>query len=212
MDVQDMLDEIDDHGFTDTSTARKVAMLNDALYDAAGRDKWPHLETTITLTFDGSSAVPTNLPTDFQAPIDLIRTSDRLKLAWSRIEILDGQSIDFTETGDPTDYYLLGETLYVWPIPGASTEVRMRYFKTPEALTSATLSAAIDWPVRYHRIITLGALSKLYDMEDDPELAVRFQQAFEQRLQVMAGDVFQRQLDRPDVIYTDPWFDGNYDW
>lgn len=212
MDVQDMLDEIDDHGFTDTSTARKVAMLNDAMYDAASRNKWPHLETTVTLTFDGTNALPSNLPADFEAPIDLIRTSDNVKLAWKRIEILDGEATDFTATGDPTTYYLIGPSLYVWPIPGASTTVRMRYFKTPAALTAATLSAAIDWPVRHHRLITMGALFKLYDMEDDPELAVRFQQQFEQRLQLMTGDVFMRQLDVPDVIYTDPWFDGNYDW
>lgn len=212
MDVADMLDEIDDHGFTDTDVDRKLAMLNDSMYDAASRDSWPFMEETVTLTFSGSSAVPSNLPADFERPVSLVRTADKVKLTPVRYEIVDQWGADLTESGQPLYYYLLADQLNVWPVPGASETLRMRYIKTPATLTAGTLSAAIDWPVRHHRVIVLGALFKLYDMEDDPELAVRFQQQYEQRIQQMAGDVFSRQLDRPDVIYTDPWFDGDFDW
>ncbi len=211
MDVAEMLEEIDDHGFTDTDSDRKLSMLNDAMYDAASRDSWPFMEETVTLTFSGSSAVPSNLPADFERPVSLVRTDDRVKLTPVRYEVVDSWNADLTQAGQALYYYLLGDQLNVWPVPGASDTIRMRYIKTPAALTAGTLSAAVDWPLRHHRVIVLGALFKLYDMEDDPELAVRFQQQFEQRIQQMAGDVFSRQLDRPDVIYTDPWFDGGYD-
>ncbi len=211
-DVAAMLDEIDDHGFTDTDSIRKLAMLNDAMYDAASRDSWPHLEETLTLTFSGSSAVPSNLPADFERPVSLVRTDDRIKLTPVRYEVIDGWNADLTQAGTPLYYYLLADQINLYPVPGASQTVRMRYIKTPAALTASTLEAAIDWPVRHQRLIVLGALQRLYDMEDDPELAVRFQQQFEQRLQLMAGDTFSRQLDRPDVIYTDPWFDGDLDY
>ena len=211
MDVAEMLEEIDDHGFTDTDSDRKLSMLNDAMYDAASRDSWPFMEETVTLTFSGSSAVPSNLPADFERPVSLVRTDDRVKLTPVRYEVVDSWNADLTQSGQALYYYLLGDQLNVWPVPGTSDTIRMRYIKTPAALTAGTLSAAVDWPLRHHRVIVLGALFKLYDMEDDPELAVRFQQQFEQRIQQMAGDVFSRQLDRPDVIYTDPWFDGGYD-
>lgn len=210
MDVADMLDELDDHGFVDTGIERKVAMLNDAMYDAASRDSWPFLEESITLTFDGTSAVPSNLPANFLRPINLIRATDNTKLRWVRVEEMD-PGTDLTQGGDPVYYWLFNDQINVWPVPGSGTTVRMRYIKEPADLAEGMLEAAIEWPKRHHRMLVLGALFKLYDMEDDPELAVRFQQHYEEAIQKMAGDVFSRQLDRPDVIYTDPWFDGDYD-
>lgn len=208
MDVADMLSEMNDHGFTDTSNSRKVAMLNDALYDVAARESWPHLETTLNLTFNGSSAVPTNQPADLGSVIGLVDlTNGNRKLEWTRMDVLDGQGVDYTQTGTPLYYFFVGDDINLWPIPPSTTSVRLRYYRIPAAMTETTLSAAIDWPVPHHRLLTMGALYRLYDLEDDPELAVRFQQHYEQRIATAVADLFQRQVDRPDRIYLDPWFD-----
>lgn len=207
MDVAQMYDELDDHGFTDTGTARKLSMLNDALYDAAGREVWPHLETSINLTFSGSSPTASNFPANFKRVIDLIHVGTKSKIEWERLDVIDAQGYDLTQNGTPMLYYMIGNTVNFWPVPTASDVVRMRYNRIPAALTDSTLSAAVDWPVEHHRALVLGALYRLYDLEDDPELAQRFQQHYEQRLAFMAGDVFNRQTDRPDRIYMIPGFD-----
>lgn len=211
MDVAAMFEELNDHGFTDTGSVRKLGMLNDALYDAASREAWPHLETTIVLTFDGSSEVPTNLPADVRTIMSVVDVDSRTKLEWERLDVMEGQGHDLTASGNPSHYYQIGNQLHVWPVPPSSTTLRVRYIRIPAAMTAETLSADVDWPLSHHRILVLGGLNRLYDMEDDPELAVRYQQHYEQRLATMAQDVFARQSDRPDRIYTDPWFDGDLD-
>ncbi len=50
-----------------------------------------------------------------------------------------------------------------------------------------------------------GALLRLLDSEDDPELSVRYQGHYDLRLQQMETALFQLQFDRADVItITDP--------
>lgn len=208
-DVAQMMEELDDHGFTDTSPERKVAMLNDALYDAASREHWPHLETSITLTFDGLVDAPTNFPANFREAMVLIDTASGNKLEWVRLDVIEGAGYDLTQTGPPEQYYFIGDELHVWPVPPASSTVRMRYRRIPTAMEDDTLSAAVDWPVQHHRVLVLGALQRLYDMEDDPELAVRYEGKYEQRLATTAQEAFSRQTDRTDRIYVDPWFDGD---
>jgi len=64
MDVSEIIDDLEDHGFEDTSEARKLAALNDTLWDVTGREPWPFLEKSVALSFNGSSSTPTNLPSD----------------------------------------------------------------------------------------------------------------------------------------------------
>ena len=209
MDVAEMMDELDDSGFTDTESDRKVAMLNDALYDAAGREKWPFLQTTATLTFDGSSDQPTDLPANFETAMGLVDLSNGQKIDWQRSDVFDGGMRDLAAVGPPQVYYQVGDELHVWPIPPAGSSLRLRYYRVPTPLTEATLSADVDWPVYGHRILVLGALQRLYDMEDDPELAVRAEGKFEERIMRFAQQVFNRQTDKPDRIYIDPLFDSD---
>jgi len=208
MDAPAMISELNDHGFTDSTNTRKVGMLNDALYDAASRQPWSFLETSLNLTFSGSSGLATNFPANHRALIDLVDlTNQNLPLEWVRLDDLDTRGTDYTDTGSPIVYYFIGKDLYVWPVPSASASVRLRYFRVPATLTESTTESAVEWPIRHHRLLVLGALYRLYDLEDDPELSLRFQQHFEQRLQSMLEDVSVRQYDRHDNIGIDPWFD-----
>lgn len=210
MNVADMFEEMDDSGFTDTSPTRKLAMLNDALYDAASRERWPFLETTANLSFNGTDAFATDQPSNFETVIDIVNATTRAKLEWTRLDVMDGQGVDLAEVGAPQYYYQIGSQIRFWPVPAAGTVLRLRYYRTPTALTEGMLSAAVDWPIRHHRVLVLGGLQRLYDMEDDPELASRAEDKYEQRLARMSMSEFQRQTDRPDRIYMDPAFDYDF--
>lgn len=212
MDVTDMISELNDHGFTDTTSSRKVSMLNDALWDAASRWPWPFLETSLDLNFNGASAIPTNLPSNLGPVIDVVDVSNQnYRLDPKTVDDLDRTGTDYTTVGPAQTYYFIGNSLYLWPIPPATTGgIRLRYYKVPAALTDTTLSAAIEWPVRHHRVLVLGALYRLYDLEDDPELSARFQQHYETRLQQMLQDVFMRQYDRTEYVRVDADFDLDF--
>lgn len=208
-----MISELNDHGFTDSTSGRKVSMLNDALYDAASRHPWPFLETSLNLTFNGSSGAPTNFPANFRAVLDVTDLSNQnMKVEWVRLDDLDDRGTDYTMGGAPQVYYFIGNTINFWPIPAASASVRMRYIRVPAALTESTVEANVEWPIRHHRAIVLGALFRLYDLEDDPELSQRFQGHFEQRLAQMLEDVSMRTYDRHDNIAIDPLFDIDWDY
>lgn len=202
MTVQDIIDELNDHGFTDTSTTRKVALINDTVWDINSRQAWPYLETTIDLTFDGSSATPTNFPPDFRAALVIVRADTGEKIEWIRMDQLyrlHGEEI--SEVDQPQNFYFVGKQLRFWPIPPAGTVLHMPYLKKQATLTSSSVEADILIPKEHHRAIVLGALWKLNDMEDDYDIGQRFQAEYESRIQTMDEELFVSQYDRTDRIY-----------
>lgn len=200
MDVSEMLTDLGDHGFTDTSTTTKVRMLQDTIWEMEGLRPWPFLETNVTLAFSGSSGLATNFPAEFKTALKLKDVQRNAALDPVSEADLEDAGYDLSLVGTPRVYYPVGDKLHLWPIPPASTTVRMRYLRSSTAITSGTVSASILIPTRHHRTIVLGALVRLYDMEDDPELAARFQLHYEQRLDRMVDDLFRKQLDRPDFV------------
>lgn len=207
--VQDMIDEFNDHGFTDTSITRKVAVINDTLWDICSREPWPFLEKTTTLDFDGTNPNPTNQPADFKAVLSLIRTDNGDPLDPERRDVLERKYGGvLTSAGQPVAYYFLGNQLRVFYVPGAGTGVlRLDYLAQQNALTQASLETDILLPAQHHRVIVLGALYKLYDMDDDFDIGASFQQQYEDRILKMRGDIWVRQYDRPDRIYGIDDFD-----
>lgn len=207
MDVTTMISDLGDHGFADTSTSTKVRMLQDAIWKIEAHRAWPFLEASIDLNFDGSNDVPSNLPTDIKA----IRRAKDLS-AGKRVlpirvdELEDRIGNDYSLAGSPLFYYFEGGQLKFWPIPGAATGlVRLKYIKRSAEITSSSVESAILIPKQHHRVIVTGALMALYDMEDDTELAVRYQQYFEDGLARMVDELFHQQYDQPDhVVVTDP--------
>jgi hypothetical protein len=202
MDVSEMLSDLGDHGFTDSSTATKVRMLQDTIWEIEGMRPWPFLETSIDLTFGGSSGLASNFPADFKSVLKMKNTASGLILEpmdQTDVEDVVGAALT-SNIGAPQVYYPEAEKVKLWPVPSAGTVVRMRYLQSSDAISSSSLSADILVPARHHRAIVLGALVRLYDMEDDPELAQRFQQHYETRLDRMIEDIFRKQFDRPDYI------------
>jgi hypothetical protein len=213
MTVQDFLDALSDYGFTDTTTARKMEKINSTVWDITTREPWPFMEGTIDLTFDGTNAAPSNLPTDFQSVLDIILLDTGKKLQPLRLQEADaGLNLALTQSGTPIYYYFLGNQLRVAQIPTATQTARMRYIKKHAALVQTDVEAAILVPKEHHEVILLGTLVKLYDMEDDTDLSVRFQQLYEKKYADMRGAMWMRQYDRPDHIVITDAYDYDYDF
>lgn len=230
MNVSDIDQEIQDHGFANTTTAaRRLAYINDAIWDVCSRVQWPFLEKTIALTFNGSSAAPTNWPTDFKSVQAMVNTTTGATIMPERVDFLDKRNaLNLTEAGDPVWYYFRGSggtssgdvsggpgqpaVCNFWPIPPSGQSVQMRYLAQHPQVSAGTTESGIWIPPQHHRVIVLGALWKCYDQEDDPGMATRFQQLFEARIESMKRDVFQRQVDRPERIYVIGYDDYDLDY
>lgn len=213
-DVSEILSELGDHGFSDTSTTRKVGVINDTIWEICARSPWPFLEKTVDLTFNGISAVPTNVPSDLRAILGLAMKTDGRMLSYYRIEEVDklfGTS-GVDTTGTVFGWYQQAGVPTFVQIPNTSDSIRMRYIMIPPKITDTTLEAGIIIPPRHHRVITLGSLYKLYDMEDDPDLSARFETHYENRIQMMTDDLWHQQYDQPEyIVISDPEFDS-YDY
>lgn len=200
-----MISELDDHGFADTGESRKVAVINDTLWDIESRHPWPFLETEDTafsLTADDNA--PT-LPTGFSKMLSFTIPDLALVLQPMRLDTatksLAGKE---DETGIPYLYYFVGSELRIWKTPSETFTAKIRYLQTQTELTAASVETDILLPARHHRLAVLGSLYKLYTMEDDPELARAFLDQYETRLELIREDLFKRQYDRPDRI-ADVW-------
>lgn len=200
--VSELLTSINNHGFTDTETSEKLQAINDANWDICSREPWPFLEKSLALTFNGSSAQPTNFPADFKAMLSVVDTQFPRRLYPIRIEDFRSQlGNDQTHAGDPVYYYFLSRAFFVWPVPpSTNTTTVMTYVARQTKLVEASVEADILLPKEHHIAILDGALSRLYFQDDDPELAADRKQAFEGRIQTMRDDIWKVQYDRADTI------------
>ena len=207
--VQDWIDEFNDHGFTDTSITRKVAVINDTLWDICSREPWPFLEKTAQLDFDGVSPSPTNMPSDFKAVLTLKRNDNGDPLDPERRDVMERKwGSVLSQPGQPVIYYFLNNTLNVWYVPGAGTGVlTLDYLAKQPVVTQASVESDILIPKEHHRVVSLGALYKLYDMDDDFDIGASFQAQYEDRILKMRNELWERQFDRPERIYGSDDFD-----
>lgn len=208
-----MLSELNDHGFTDTSTTRKLALLQDTIWEIETEEPWPFVEApSVNLNFDGTSDIATNMPAAFRASLRVKDLVTGRRITPLRLDAFEDQvGINHAQSGDPIYYYFEGSALKFWPIPPSSTgRLKLRYLRVSAAITDTSAESAFLIPPRHHRAIVLGALHKLYLMEDDPELAMGYKALYDEKLKRMRQDLWQQQFDRPDsILVVDP---DDYDW
>lgn len=202
MDMAGFISLLNDHGFEDEDTIRKVETINDAQWDLASREPWPFLEKQIDLTFNGSSGIPTNSPSDLGAVLQVVNAVTGGIIVPSRNDdYTKWYVLNANDVSDPFKFYFIGQTMKFHPIPPAGTVVRMVYVAVPPAVSETGLETDFMVPPRHHRAIAYLALSNLYLMEDDPDLATSFKNQGESRIQTMRTDAWERQYQDPDYIH-----------
>lgn len=202
MDMAGFISLLNDHGFEDTSSTRKVEAINDAQNDICSREPWPFLEKEIDLTFSGSSGVATNLPTDLRAVLQLANKVTGAVISPSRADDWTKWFITYAnDVADPFTFYFVGNQMRLHPKPPAATTARLLYISTPATLIDTSTEASFAVPPRHHRAIAYVALSNLYSMEDDQENALDFAGKAEKRINSMRSDLWQRQFQSPDFIH-----------
>lgn len=199
MTVDEMFTEMDLFGFEDFDDTAKLILINEAYFDVATRESWPFMEGLATIV-QPSSDDTLNVPTDFQAVLSLIDTSNNIVLQPERSDVIEKNIRNAADSGKPNRYYFIGGTLYLYPSSNTGATYRLYYIKSPTALTSSSVAADILIPARHHSIIIYGALVKAFLVNDDPQGAV-FNNMFEQRLQSMRNDVWMRQYDRTERVH-----------
>lgn len=205
MTVQEILVELDAHGFEDLPHSRKLAALNATYFDVCSREAWPFLEKQIDLTFDGVERYPTNTPSDFQAVVVMSDNSNGQELVNVRVDTFHevfGGPIG-AETGSPRFFFVQGndvETLRLHPIPLAGTLVTLIYICKPVALEPINIADDILLPEGQHMVLCDGSLARLFLFERDIGMADRFERMYERGIEGMRRTLWERQYSNTDEI------------
>lgn len=199
MNLNDMMEEMSDHGFTDLQATRLTGLINDAYYDVCSREPWPFLEAQVSNITTTAGSADITEPSDFGQVQSIVIDSQGIALVPKRWEwINQNYTGALTSTGVPLYYYFVGDQIKLYPVPDAAYTLTLQYLRYP-----TPLSAGLDTPIlptRHHRIILLGALVSAYNMEDSGDEADRFEKQFEKRIALMRNDLWMRQYDRPDFV------------
>ena len=203
MDVNDFYVAAQDYGFTDLSNATLLRALQGTV-DAVERLRpWPFLEASATLTFAGSTELPATAPPRIRAVLraSIIGTGARLRPV--RVDDFeDWAKGDYAKDGTPRIYVMRAGVLEFWPRPAATDTVKLRYIQFSPRMADATLEAAILVPARHHEVLLFGMLRRLYDQQDDPELALTMAQQYQQLVAEMVEDLTKQQYDEPEFIHV----------
>lgn len=207
MDVSEIITTINNHGFDDTDTQEKMLVINDTVWDIESREPWPFLEKTVALNFTGSSPTPSNMPADFNKVLWLYDNVNSVTIWPERLSTIRdryGNQVSTGQVSNPVYYYFVGSQLRLYPIPPVEStgQYQLDYIATQQELSSSSVEANILLPPRFHRVIAIGAISRLYKLEDDPEQGQMYEADFEARLSRMTEDLFRRQYQRSDQIYV----------
>jgi len=205
--IDQMFTEMDLYGFEDFDDDAKLILINEAYFDVVTREAWPFMEGLVTIA-QPSADDTLNVPTNFQAVLSLVDTDNNIVLEPERNDVIEKNVRLNADSGSPTKYYFVGETLYLYPSDNTGTTYRLYYIKAPSTLTVDSVVADILIPARHHSIIVYGALVKAFLVNDDPQAAV-FQNMFESRYMQMRNDVWMRQYDRPERIHV---ITDSHDW
>lgn len=207
MNVDELVDILDDHGFVDTSAERKVETINDVVNDINSRQPWRFLESDSDVVITAGDATP-EAPVDFAKVLSFVIPAANIVLKPYRADVVRKQWPQaLTITGTPFAYYFVGSNLHLLWVPDANYTGRMHYLRNQPELTITSAEDDILLPSRHHRVIALGALARLYAMEDDTDLATYFDAQYERRILTMEQDISLIQYDEHDSI-LDVWDDG----
>lgn len=215
MDVPTLMDFFVSYGFDtddEMTDQRKLEALNETYWDACARESWPFLEATVTLTFSGSSGVPTNDPGDIGLVTAAIRVADGKVLEpWRTDDFYQTYGSVLTSPGQPLLYFIEADQVKAYPVPSASDQVLLKYVKVPAALTLTSVESDIKFPPRYHRsVLGLGTLSRLAVMQDDLDMGAGYERLYEKALALAAGDLLKQQSDRTDFIHVNDLDNWDY--
>lgn len=158
-------------------------------------------------TSANASLFPLAYPSGFLRAARVLYGNRTLDLI--RLEDLDVKKFDMTTKDTPFFYYLLNNTICLFPDPTDTdtTSVTVQYTKTPAVIT--TTADALTIPEHYHMDLIRWCLMKAHERNENYRAMEMMKQQFDANMNMRNEDA-----DNADetyaVIRDDPWDEGGY--
>jgi hypothetical protein len=164
------------------------AQITLALQAIAARERWPDLHKTDSTTLAFTVGLKSKaLPSDFQIKDRLYRLDDSTLTPMDPDTLRAYQEVENAVKGEPTEYAIIGGSVYLNPIPDASYTIYLDYWYTPATVTDETLALILGDEFQEAVICgTIVAYLKATGFNEHPKLAENLAM-FDREIALLSG-------------------------
>ena len=218
--IREILEELDDYGFSHLSEKRKLSLLNHAYRRINKIEAWPYLQNTeVTVPYTGRVVTT---PSDFLRPISLFidDSGSRRQLRYATVDYFEREiNVGPDVYDDVPRWFIFGggdpeldnNTLNVYPglPPGQTRNLLLRYIKVAPALDIRLNNLGFEeetellLPPRHRETLCLLALSNLFALERDAGMSAYFRDMYNEAFADMRRDLLEESYDQEYVEYND---------
>lgn len=111
-------------------------------------------------------------------------------------------------TGRPMHYSVWEGKLNLWPMPASVYSLSLRGYRKP-ANWLANTSTEVDADSRLHQALVYYAVSQVYQLQEDVQLAAFYRASFDENVKLVASDIMRPSSHRPLILSGQPFHDPN---
>lgn len=212
MNIEDMRSyirsvvEIDSSDISDATLNRFLGEGYDQVVYSEKRWPWYETETTFTTvagtkdytlatvgaSVQNTAAPPVNVGLK---EIQALRTDDEILQLLGRDEADAMYPLNTTSSGTPCYWSYWADTVRMYPTPPGGETIYVRGYKNPTHFGVNTVNGLgpVDFPEPFHVVIATYGISRAYDQQEDPEMAITYFNTFIRELDNLRA----RYLDAP---------------
>lgn len=182
-----------------TSDTYLDLVFREATYDIVSRARrWPSYEASWTLsalsgtqTYTLATVEPAL--TDTAEIISMVDTTGGgYRLDYGDHDVLeDYYRNTFNVSGVPQHWSLWGGVIYLWPKPNSNRTITVRSYRTVKDWVADGASGTPDMDTRLHPALIAYALYRVYEQQEEPELAKMWHDNYERIVGSVMGEIFR---------------------
>jgi hypothetical protein len=200
VNLSELRTEVFNRGFdylnSTAGQARVDRWLNQAYLEICELHPWPFLEQSAT----GSPPLEIS---DLRQVLYVLDTTNKFQLRGVDVRDVVDADPTLATNGQPECYYLVGNSVSVWPV--ASVTLQVRYLRVPSELSQATDTPVL--PQRWHDLIVDLAVMKAMKDSDNYEAASFLRSEVDRGVATMVQSLLTRRYDAPERIVLTEWKD-----
>lgn len=113
--------------------------------------------------------------------------------------------------GRPMHFSVWEQKLYLWPTPNSAYTLSLRGYRKPVDWSADDVTD-VDADVRLHQSLVYYAVSQLYQLQEDVQLARFYRDSFDEAVRLAASDIMRVSSHRPLVFSGGRFHESSNGW
>ena len=232
MNIEDMRSyiravvEIDSSDISDATLNRFLGEGYDQVVYSEKRWPWYEAETTFT-TSSGTkdyalSTIGASVQNDASPPavvglreIHSLRNDDHILTLLGRDEADKVYPLDSSSNGQPYYWSFWAESARLYPTPSGVDTIYVRGYRNPSSFGVGSIdgTSPVDFPEPFHVVMATYGISRAYDQQEDPDMAITYLNTFIRELDNLRARYLDSPAPQPLVMnssVTSRWMSNTY--